>query len=57
MFHQQKLTSEVSVTHIRQCAVLIVAIMYSGGLQCEGRADITDGWEGYIYEMLVYASE
>jgi len=46
VFRQQKFTAETSVTHVRQCAVLIVASMYSGGLQREGRADITDGWEG-----------
>jgi hypothetical protein len=46
VFRQQKLTAETSVTHVRQCAVLIVASMYSGGLQREIRTDITDGWEG-----------
>jgi hypothetical protein len=46
LFRQQKFTAETSVTHVRLRAVLIVASMYSGGLQREGRADITDGWEG-----------
>jgi hypothetical protein len=46
VFRQQKLTAETSVTHVRQRAVLIVASMYSGGLQRERRTDIMDGWEG-----------
>jgi len=46
VFRQQKLTAEVSVTHIRQRAVLIVASMYNGGLQRERRTDITDRWKG-----------
>jgi len=31
--------------------------MYSGGPQRETRTEIMDEWEGYIYEMLVYAGE
>jgi hypothetical protein len=50
-----KLTAKTSVTHIRQCAVLIVASLYNGSLKHEGWVDAAHGWEGYIYERLVYA--
>jgi hypothetical protein len=37
---------------IRQCAVLIVANMHNGNLQCEGRVDITNRWEGDIKRFI-----
>jgi hypothetical protein len=45
---------DTSITHIRQFAILIVASIYNGGLQREGRVDTTDGWEGQYYEVSVW---
>jgi hypothetical protein len=53
-FRQQKLMVETSITHKRQCAVLIVASMYNGSFQREGRVDTTNGWEGQYYEVSVW---
>jgi hypothetical protein len=40
-----------------QRAILIIAIMYNGSFQREGWVHVAHGWEGNIYEMLVYVRE
>jgi hypothetical protein len=46
VFRQKKLTAKANITHIKQCAVLIIASMNNGSLQGERRMDIINGWEG-----------
>jgi hypothetical protein len=43
--------AEADVTHIKQCAILIVARIYNSGLQSEGRVIAVNGWEGNVYDM------